>query len=255
MKNLSIRLNMVVAAGLSIFTVLPVLAPLFAKLGLIAPANIIYWIYQWFCHQRPWRSYHLFDYQYAMDARMMLMFGSMALAAWIIYFRKVKPLRPLSAVILAVAFTFPLAIDGIVQGVAEFISVQQNTLPFYESTNFIRSVTGLLLGTGIGFAIFPYLNQFKGYTTVRAYVGSIIGNLLISFILIFIFVFIWNLTSFKYKPSSLFIDHLQRYPGYNYEITSAGGHITIERIIKEPEEPYIKRAERYGKTEYLNKEQ
>ena len=255
MKNLAMRLNQVLAIGLSIFTVLPVLAPLFVKLGLVAPANVIYWIYQWFCHQRPWRSYHLFDYQYAMDARMMLMLGSMALAAWIIYFRKVKPLRPLSAVILAVTFTLPLAVDGVVQGVAEIVSVQQNILPFYESTNFIRSVTGLLLGTGVGFAMFPYLNQFRGYTTIKTYLGSIIGTLLVSLSFIFIFVFLWSLTSVKYKPSSLFIDHLQRYPGFNYEITSAGGHTTIKRIISEPIEPYIRRAEKYGKTEYLNNEQ
>lgn len=38
----------------------PFLAPIFMRLGLETPANIVYWIYSFFCHQFAERSYFLF---------------------------------------------------------------------------------------------------------------------------------------------------------------------------------------------------
>jgi len=242
----------IISIGLTIFTVLPVLAPIFAKLGLTPLADIIYWVYQWFCHQRPWRSYHLFDYQLAMDARMMLMFASMALSAYIIYFRKVKLLRPIKALALIIIFTLPLAMDGVVQAIAEITSIQNDSLPFYESTNLIRSLTGLIFGTGIGFAIFPYLNQYYGYAKFINNVKYIAGTIILSFLLIPLLAFLWSVTSSKYLPSALFFDNVSRYPGYNYEITIGAGHSTIKRIISEPVNWYLERAKKYDRQEILN---
>ena len=48
----------IVAYGLWVWT--PFLAPLFARLGWEGPANAIYFIYSFFCHQLPERSYFLF---------------------------------------------------------------------------------------------------------------------------------------------------------------------------------------------------
>lgn len=44
--------------GLWVWT--PFLAPLFARLGWEGPANAIYFVYSFFCHQLPERSYFLF---------------------------------------------------------------------------------------------------------------------------------------------------------------------------------------------------
>jgi uncharacterized membrane protein len=44
--------------GLWVWT--PFLAPLFARLGWDGPANAIYFVYSFFCHQLPERSYFLF---------------------------------------------------------------------------------------------------------------------------------------------------------------------------------------------------
>jgi uncharacterized membrane protein len=48
---------------LFIFTFLPVAAPIFMKFGLVFPANFIYWVYSYFCHQLPYRSWFLFGAQ------------------------------------------------------------------------------------------------------------------------------------------------------------------------------------------------
>lgn len=48
---------------LFIFLCLPVLAPVLFKSGIILPAKVIYWIYGFFCHQLPFRSWFLFGAQ------------------------------------------------------------------------------------------------------------------------------------------------------------------------------------------------
>jgi hypothetical protein len=47
-----------IACGLWVWT--PFLAPLFAHLGREGPSNAIYFVYSFFCHQLPGRSYFLF---------------------------------------------------------------------------------------------------------------------------------------------------------------------------------------------------
>ncbi|HRN69840.1 MAG TPA: DUF2085 domain-containing protein, partial [Candidatus Woesebacteria bacterium] len=207
---------------LFVFTLLPIVAPIAARLGLNFIADPIYWFYQWFCHQRPWRSYHLYDYQLAMDARMMLMFGSMAIGGLIIYAKKLEPLRPIHAAIFAFILIIPLGLDGTIQAIAE-ISSSTSKLPFYESTNFMRSLTGSIFAIGIAFGLFPFLNGREGRAKFKDYLGSMTLTFLISILFIFMLVIGWSLTSTKYKPSHFFIDIEQRFPGYNYEITTSAG--------------------------------
>lgn len=51
------------------FVILPWLAPILMKIGWNGPANAIYFIYQFFCHQLPERSFFLFGQQpmYALN--------------------------------------------------------------------------------------------------------------------------------------------------------------------------------------------
>lgn len=245
------KLLLGVVLFLFIFTLLPIIAPIAAHFGLDFIADPIYWIYQWFCHQRPWRSYHLFDYQLAMDARMMLMFGSMTIGGLIIYLRKIKPLKPIHAIIFALLLIIPLGLDGTIQAIAE-IGSTASKLPFYESTNFIRSLTGTIFGIGIAFSLFPFLNGQKGNTQLKNYVVPTILALLSSILFVFMLVAGWSLTSNKYKPSHFFIDFEQRFPGYNYEITTSGGHSTIERIINiNNEKLYLERAKAFDNEVYI----
>jgi uncharacterized membrane protein len=48
---------------LFIFICLSVIAPVLMKFGFVFPANIIYLIYSFFCHQLPYRSWFLFGLQ------------------------------------------------------------------------------------------------------------------------------------------------------------------------------------------------
>jgi uncharacterized membrane protein len=46
-----------------IFVILPWLAPVFMKIGLPGAGSAVYWVYQFFCHQLPERSFFLFGPQ------------------------------------------------------------------------------------------------------------------------------------------------------------------------------------------------
>jgi len=246
-KKLATKINLIVAVVFTVFTILPILAPIFAELKLYALSDAIYWGFQWFCHQRPWRSYHLFDYQLALDARMMLIFGSIAVSAFIIHFKKVPAMRPKRALLFALLMITPLAVDGIIQAIAEIDSFNSGELPFYESTNLLRSLTGAFFGTGFAFAALPFLQDGNRSKGKGKFLIWVLVSLVLSIALVPLLTLLWSLTSVKYRPSSVLLDNMQRFPGYNYEITTGGGHSTIKRIIAEPATIYLDRAERYDR--------
>jgi uncharacterized membrane protein len=251
-----IQKNIVLYIGIfcTIYTILPILAPLFAHFGLNSLANPIYWTWQFLCHQRPWRSYHFFDYQYADCARNTLLFGSLAISSFIIHFRNLPSLRPKKAIFFAVLMTLPLALDGTIQLIAEISKLSSVALPFYESTNLTRSITGALMGIGLAFAFLPLTRFDNDYSLkLKPLLKLSSSTFMLSFLLIPLFVVMWYSTSTKYTPSSAFIDHKRRFPGYNYEIASALSHSTITRTFGniDDEDKYIARAKAYNKTEIL----
>ena len=253
-KNITERkILLVVVIFLAIFTLLPIIAPIAAHFQLYFISDSIYWIYQWLCHQRPWRSYHMFDYQLAMDARMMLMFGSMAIGGLIIYIKKIKPLKPKNAIIFPILLIIPLGLDGTIQAIAEITS-SADKLPFYESTNFMRSLTGTFFGIGVAFGLFPFLNGQNGKASLKDYFRPIVITLLTSLLFMIVLVVGWSLTSTKHKPSHFLVDVEQRFPGYNYEITTSGGHATGSRVLNVNDEKlYLERAKAFDKQEYIDR--
>jgi len=58
---------------LGLWNLLPWLAPVFMRLGWEAPAQAIYVIYQFFCHQLPQRSWFLFGPQFTYTKNEILM--------------------------------------------------------------------------------------------------------------------------------------------------------------------------------------
>ena len=246
MKNLLTKLPLVISLLFILATLLAVLAPVFAYLKLNFLSDPIYWFYQWFCHQRPWRSYHMFDYQYALDARMITLFLGLGVGGLLTSVKKLKPLKWKYVMIVIIIMIVPMGIDGITQLIAELSVINKVTqLPFYESTNFIRSITGIFAGVGISVALFPYINNGESVGFNKDYLKTILLGMLITFLFIPLFVYLWFVSSTKYTPSSMFIDSLQRFPGYNYEVTTGGGHSTINRIIKEPTDLYKQREKYY----------
>ena len=254
-KHLKNNMLLYFGAFTTIYTLLPLLAPLFAHFGLTALSDSIYWLWQFFCHQRPWRSYHLFDYQFADCARCSLIFGSISVSTFIIHLKKIKPLRPKIAILFGILMTVPLALDGTVQLIAEVSKVSSAEITFYESTNLVRSITGAFLGTGIAFSLFPFLlSNGDTYTDIKEFLKIVLASFFISLLLVPIFVFMWFSTSTKYLPSNMLYDHVSRFPGYNYEITSSSGHSTIKRTygVTNEEYKFIARAKLYNKQDLLD---
>lgn len=133
----------VLVAALSVWVMLPWLAPVLMKLGWELPARFLYWVYSFQCHQLPQRSFFLFDsvamhslsdlasvgvntadplalrhfvgnealgYKVAWSDRMVSMYTSLPLVAlaWWPLRRRLPPL-PWWGLVL---FLLPMAIDG-----------------------------------------------------------------------------------------------------------------------------------------------
>ena len=257
MKSLKVKLqdNFVLIISLILIglTLLAILAPVFAYLKIYILSDAIYAFFQWFCHQRPWRSYHLFDYQLALDARMITLVLSLGVGGLMVYIHKLKPLNIKWIILIISLGILPMAIDGTTQLIAELLVINnQNVLPFYESTNLIRSLTGIFVGTAVSITLFPYLIVNNESTLKNKYFISIITTILITLLMIPILTFFWYISSVKYTPSNMFVDNLKRFPGYNYEITSNGSHSTIKRVLIEPITKFIVRAKYYNRYDYLS---
>lgn len=139
-----------------IYVGVPFLAPVFMQLGWEGPANGIYTIYSFLCHQLPQRSFFMFGakgmyslseiqavwqdtanplvlrqfigtpemgWKVAWSDRMISMYTGILLAAWLWYpFRKKTKDFPLWAFGLLI---LPMAIDGTTHVVSDFAGIGQ----------------------------------------------------------------------------------------------------------------------------------
>jgi uncharacterized membrane protein len=182
---------------LFLFTSLSVLAPVFMMLGWILPARIIYWIYGFFCHQLPFRSWFLFGFQpfYPLADAGLLKYVSFEefFHPVSMDFELLSGLvgNPSAGYKIALcqrdfAMYFSLLAFGIIFGIRKrkiekiplWIWLVFGVIPIgldgitqslgsmnlilindftRESTPFLRTVTGFLFGTLTGWYIFPAL--------------------------------------------------------------------------------------------------
>jgi uncharacterized membrane protein len=129
------------------------LAPYLASVGAYWPSRIIYFLYRLTCHQLPGRSFFLCGHKMAICARctafytsfwgMGLLYGAWKATPWGCRHRP-GPLPIKWLAVLAV----PMFIDGFTQLVG-----------LRESTNLLRTITGTLVGVGIGLLIYPILDE------------------------------------------------------------------------------------------------
>lgn len=217
------------AGFLILLTIGSFAAPVFAHFGFTSIAHFLYWIYGFFCHQRPWRSIHIFDYQAAWCTRDTFIYFGMIAAAFAVQMKKIKPY---SWYFLPI-FVIPIALDGGIQLIAEIQAVFNDKLTFfYSSTNFFRAITGSFFGLGVGLWLFGQLKasveeEISGLKLIKQkfqvfkkrdlrafkWVGILMLVNLCAYILL---VQIWRITSPTYKPYGLF-DHMRYFPGVNYE--------------------------------------
>ena len=167
-----------------LYVALPVLAPILMNAGWTTPARVIYLIYRPACHQRPERSYFIggpelfytpqelaaagvelgplvrdigneeVGWKVAFCERDVAIYGTIFLAG-LVYAGVRRRLQgwkmPLRIFIL---FAVPMGLDGLVQ-----------LFTSYESTWFMRSLTGSIFGLGAVIFAYPYLEE--GFADVR----------------------------------------------------------------------------------------
>jgi uncharacterized membrane protein len=137
-----------------ILNLAPIMAPVFAHVGLNGPAKIIYFIYSFFCHQFHWRSLHIFDHQCAWCTRDTFIWGAILLVAIIVKLYKVKALKWY----WIIPFVIPIALDGVIQTIATIVGYDSDE-PYYMSTNATRMFTGATFGAGLSMWMMPTLKE------------------------------------------------------------------------------------------------
>jgi uncharacterized membrane protein len=203
-----------IAYGTWIFT--PFLAPVFMHTGWVGAGRSVYFLYSFFCHQLPERSFFLFGqksmyslseiqaawqssvnpfilrqfigsetmgWKVAWSDRMISFYTSVWFFAlfWYPVRTRVKTL-PWWAFLLLLA---PIAVDGISHALSDLAGIGQgfrdtnawlvaltnNAFPasFYAGdaigsfNSWIRFLTGVFAGVGIGWLAFPYICQTQVY--------------------------------------------------------------------------------------------
>lgn len=170
--------------GFGLFVGLPFLAPLLMKAGFSQPADLIYTIYSFLCHQMPQRSLFMFGgkamyslseiqnawqvtlnplvlrrftgnpelgWKVAWSDRMVSMYTSVLFAAWIWYpFRKKLSNFPFWGFVLLL---LPMGIDGFTHMISDFAGIGQGfrdtNLWLAELTNYQFSA-GFYSGDALG---------------------------------------------------------------------------------------------------------
>ncbi|KXK25971.1 MAG: hypothetical protein TR69_WS6001001259 [candidate division WS6 bacterium OLB20] len=185
----------------------PFLAPVFAHIGWELPAEIIYRVYSFLCHQFDWRSIHIFDHQVAWCTRDVFIWGSFLLVALIVRFKGIKPM-PWYWII---PFTVPIALDGVIQTVATIFGYVSAD-PLYMSTNLMRMLTGTLWGVGLGMVMLPLLYSVSGLTPeaeekqsragrVHPLTVALVAPVLMGVIYVLL-VAVWQATSPMHPPAN-----------------------------------------------------
>lgn len=122
------------------------MAPLLMTAGRTRLANLIYFVYQFLCHQMPSRSFYLGRFQVAICERDLALYGGACLAgiAFAVVRRRAKSL-PLPVLLVLMG---PLILDGVTQ-----------LIGLRTSTWELRTLSGLLASGAAVWLVYPYLQQ------------------------------------------------------------------------------------------------
>lgn len=178
---------------LAVFAGLPFLAPVLMHAGITAPAELIYRVYSFTCHQLAYRSFFFFGaqptytidelqralnvtndaadaffwrgflgnaqlgYKMAWCERDAAIYGAMIVTFILLgLFHRFFP--KLDWRVYLVVFILPIAIDGAWQLVTSPLHIVP-FVPVHESTALDRVITGALFGAGSVWLIFPYVAE------------------------------------------------------------------------------------------------
>lgn len=187
------------------FLLFAFLAPILAALKFNDISKVIYEIYSYLCHQRSWRSIHIFDYQLAFCVRDTFIYFSLLVSLIITKYTNIKQLRWYIALLCVI----PMALDGGIQTVAEVLTAGKNVVQFYESNNLFRMITGTIFGYGVGLWMWPMLKEgatfVKKEINIKLNTAYLVVILLIANLFVYVgMITVWDLTSPTIKPANIF---------------------------------------------------
>ena len=181
-----------------VFVIAPWLAPVLMNIGATGPANVVYFVYQFFCHQLPERSFFLFGpqpmytvqqigavwptadpnvlrqfvgnadfgWKVAYSDRMVSMYTGfwMASLAYSLVRRRLRPL-PLWGYFLLI---LPMAVDGTSHFISDLAGVEQG---FRQTNAWLVQLTGGALPAS--FYVGNALGSFNSWA--RLVTGALFG--------------------------------------------------------------------------------
>jgi len=208
--------------------VLPILAPLFLKLGetlpfFNTPAKLIYFVYSFTCHQFDHRSLHLFDYQSAWCIRDTGIWLSVLVTSLLVKFKYIRKM-PWYWIL---PFTIPILLDGGIQTIATMFGLAGSSVdtPIYISTNLVRFITGSIFGMGLGSVFSPWMMDDKDQNRTLGTAPQFFRLMIVFFSLFVCYlgaVQIWDLTSNKHGPVGL-ADNIVKTPDNGFFTRRAHG--------------------------------
>ena len=119
------------------------LTPLLMSSGMTGLYKSLNFFNSLICHQYPQRCYFIFDYNIGLCARCFSFYVAMLILIIIYLFTDIAIEKRLRTPIFFLLIT-PLITDGITQ-----------FLKFRESTNLIRTITGVMGGFGVAIILIP----------------------------------------------------------------------------------------------------
>lgn len=140
-----------------VYIALAFAAPILKHYGYNNISNIIYFLYSFVCHQKPERSFFILGEQMAFCSRDTFLFLGLQIVSILALFKITLKINIKNWILLVLAL--PMILDGSIQLIAEVISIATNASPFYESTNILRSITGIFFGFSVGWFFYKKLKE------------------------------------------------------------------------------------------------
>jgi len=163
--------------GIIALFLLPVfLAPALSASGWPEPAGAIYSLYHRTCHQYDYRSDFIFGYKIAICSRCEFIY--LSFWAFTMMFALVRRYLRALPIVWLVILSLPMAVDAGAQflGIPRPAVLSSGYAP-YESTNWLRALTGGSAGVAWAYFVLPYLEiafrQVEEATRVTAKKGVV----------------------------------------------------------------------------------
>lgn len=137
---------------------LPWLAPLAKAFNVPLVNEIIFFVYRFFCHQLPDRSFTLYGHQVAFCQRETAMYTTLLVLG--LLFPLVRKRLPPAPIWLGALLLLPLALDGLTHMLDDILAIDLRGSDAIGTPNFwLRMITGVLFGIAVAVTMYPRIER------------------------------------------------------------------------------------------------